>query len=159
MFSCRCEDRFKPRERDRPKSTMATKVVLPSASDSVTVRERRRRSRVHLSCYILVRPLEPEPDYFESVFLTTNSCRDGLSFETDCACYCQRMRLLISYPYSLQAGAINRDYIGEVVRRDPLPNGRYRVAVRFLTTAKLTTPRFSNLSSSEVWNSLWQKAK
>ncbi len=138
---------------------MATKVVLPSANGSVTVRERRRRSRVHLSCYILVRPLEPEPDYFESVILTTNSSRDGLSFETDSASYGQRMRLLVSYPYSLQAGAINRDYVGEVVRRDALPGGRYRVAVRFLTTAKLTTPRISNLSSSDVWNSLWQKAR
>lgn len=138
---------------------MATKIVSPTANDFAPVRERRRRSRVKLSCFILVRPLEPDPDYFERIILTKNSSLSGLSFETDEASYYQRMRLLVSYPYSLHPCAINRDYICEVVRLDALADGRYRVAVRFLTTAKLTIPPNSKLRSSNVWNDLWQKAR
>jgi len=66
--------------------------------DFEPVRERRRKARVKLSCFILVRPFEPDPEYFESIILTDDSCRDGLSFETDNALYCQRMRLLVTFP-------------------------------------------------------------
>ncbi len=122
------------------------------------VRERRRKARVKLSCFILVRPLEPEPEYFESIILTEDSCRDGLSFKTDNPLYSDRMRLLITFPYSLHPNAINQDYIAEVVRRKDLPDGRYRVAVRLLTTARLTIPPISKLRSSDLWNVLWQRA-
>jgi len=122
------------------------------------VRERRRKARAKLSCFILVRPLEPEPEYFESIILTENSCRDGLSFQTDNPLYCQRMRLLVTFPYSLHPNAINQDYIAEVVRSKVLPDGRYRVAVRLLTTARLSIPPISKLRSSNLWNVLWQRA-
>ncbi len=122
------------------------------------VRERRRKARAKLSCFILVRPLEPEPEYFESIILTEDSCRDGLSFQTDNALYCQRMRLLVTFPYSLHPNAINQEYIAEVVRRKILPDGRYRVAVRLLTTAKLSIPTISKLCSSNLWNAVWQRA-
>jgi hypothetical protein len=138
---------------------MKTKLAPSIEPDFEPVRERRRKARVKLSCFILVRPLEPEPEYFESIVLTHNSCRDGLSFETDNALYCQRMRLLVTFPYSRHPCAINQDYIAEVVRRKALPDGRYSVAVRFLTTAKLSIPPTSKLRSSNVWNALWQRAR
>jgi hypothetical protein len=121
--------------------------------------ERRRKARVKLACFILVRPFEPEPEYFESIILTDDSSRNGLSFKTDSGLYCQRMRLLVTYPYSLHPCAINQDYIAEVVRSEALPNGRYRVAVRLLTTARRTVPPSSKLRSSNVWNALWQRPK
>src|ERR1700692_2269689 len=96
---------------------MKTKLAPSFERDFEPVRERRRKARVKLSCFILVRPLEPTLEYFESVILTGNSSRDGLSFETDNALFCQRMRLLLTFPYSLYPGAINQDYIAEVVRR------------------------------------------
>ena len=133
---------------------------MPSIEpDLVPARERRRKARIKLSCFILVRPLEPTPEYFESIILTGDSCRDGLSFETDNALYCQRMRLLVTFPYSLHPCAINQDYIAEVVRKEVLPDGRYSVAVRFLTTAKLSIPPTSKLRSSDLWNILWQRAR
>ncbi len=138
---------------------MGSKLALTVVNDFAPVRERRRKSRVKLSCFILVRPFDPDPEYFERIILTKNSSRDGLSFETDDAYYYQRMRLLVSYPYSLHPCAINRDYIGEVVRRDALADGRYSIALRFLTTAKLSVPAASKLRSSNVWNDLWQKAR
>jgi hypothetical protein len=121
------------------------------------MRERRRNPRVRLSCYVLVRPLESGSEYFESIKLTDNSCRDGLSITTENALYCQRMRLVVTFPYSLHSCAINQDYIAEVVRRDVLPDGCYRIAIHFLTTAKLSTPPASGLRSSKVWDALWQR--
>ena len=138
---------------------MKTKLAPSIGPDFEPVRERRRKARIKLSCFILVRPLGPELEYFESIILTDDSCRNGLSFETDNAIYCQRMRLLVTFPYSLHPCAINQDYIAEVVRRVVLPEGRCSVAVRFLTTAKLSIPRASKLRSSNVWNALWQRAR
>ena len=138
---------------------MKTKLAPSIEPDFEPVSERRRKSRIKLSCFILVRPLEPDPEYFESIILTNDSCRDGLCFETDNALYCQRMRLLVTFPYSLHPCAINQDYIAEVVRREALPDGLYSVAARFLTTAKLSIPPTSKLRSSNVWNALWQRAR
>src|SRR5271170_4850899 len=135
---------------------MKTQLAPPVEPYFEPVRERRRKARVKLSCFILVRPLEPEPEYFESIILTNDSCRDGLSFETDNPVYFPRMRLLVTYPYSLHPCAINQDYIAEVVRRKVLPDGRHSVAIRFRTTAKLSMPPISKLRSSNVWNALWQ---
>src|ERR1700676_4594131 len=106
---------------------MKNKLAPSIEADFKPVRERRRKVRVKLSCFILVRPLEPAPEYFESIILKDNSCQDGLSFETDNALYCQRMRLLVTFPYSLHPCAINQDYIAEVVRRAVLSDGRYSV--------------------------------
>ena len=138
---------------------MPIKTASSLATRPAKAGDRRRRSRVKLSCFILVRPLEPDPEYFESLILTSNSCRNGLSFETHDDFYRERMRLLITFPYSLAQGAINQDYISEVVRTNALPGDRCRVAVRFLTTAKLSLPPTTNLRSSNVWNALWQRAK
>lgn len=149
---------------DRPEGLAQTQMMMTKLESSLVpdfkpVRERRRKARAKLSCFILVRPLEPEPEYFESIILTDNSCRDGIFFRTDNALYCERMRLLVTFPYSLHPGAINRDYIAEVVRREALGRGRYSVAVRILTAAKLSIPPASMLRSSNVWNALWQRTK
>jgi hypothetical protein len=138
---------------------MKTKLAPSITAVLEPKRERRRKARVKLSCFILVRPYEPEPEYFENILLTDDSCRDGLSFKTDNPFYCQRMRLLVTYPYSLHPCAINQDYIAEVVRRKALPDGRYIVAVRLLITARLTVPPSSLLRSSNVWNALWQRER
>jgi len=138
---------------------MKTKFAPSIERDLKPVRERRFKARVKLSCFILVRPLEPEPEYFESIIMTTDSCRKGLSFQTDNPLYSERLRLLVTYPYSLHPSAINQEYIAEVVRRKALPNGCYSIAVRFLTTARLSIPHTSKLRSSDLWNPLWQRAR
>jgi hypothetical protein len=123
------------------------------------LRERRRRARARLSCFILVRPFEPEPDYFESIILTDESCRNGLSFQTDNALFRERMRVLVTFPYSRHPSAINRDYLAEVVRTEARQDGRCSIALRVLTAAKLSIPPISKLRSSNVWNVLWQRAR
>jgi hypothetical protein len=137
---------------------MKIKPAPSSAPEFEPVRERRHGARVTLSCFIIVRPCEPAPEYFENVILTDNSSRDGLCFETDNALYCQRMRLVVTFPYSPHPCAINRTYIAEVVRRDALADGCFTVAVRFLKIAKLSIPPASKLRSSDVWDALWYRA-
>jgi len=85
---------------------------------------------------------------------TVNSCRSGCYFATDSACYKKHMRIFVTFPYSVVLGAINRDYIGEVVRVDDLPDGRVGVAVNFLTTIGLTIQNhFSTLGSdTSTWS-------
>jgi hypothetical protein len=138
---------------------MEAKIAPGFDSIFTGVRERRRKARVTLSCFILVRPFDPEPEYFESIILTDESCRDGLSFRTDNGVYRQRMRLLVTFPYSLYTNTINREYVAEVVRTEALQDDRYSIAVRFLTTARLSIPTISRLQSSNIWNVLWQRAR
>ena len=135
-----------------------TTATLPMPTAASTG-ERRRSPRSSLPCFILVRPFESGPDYFESIVLTENSSRQGLAFETDNRVYCERMRLLLTFPYLTQPGAINRDYIAEVTRRDILPDGQYRIGVRFLTTAKLSVPHPAALHATEIWNTLLRSAR
>ncbi len=71
------------------------------------------------------------------VLKTLNVSRNGLYFGTISSFYFKGMRLFVTYPYSSTAGALNRDYVAEVMRVDQLPNGHYGVAIRFLTTLHL----------------------
>jgi hypothetical protein len=138
----------------------ANTAILPApVSESALRGERRRSPRSKLPCFILIRPFEPGPDYFESIVLTDDSSRQGLAFGTDNPVYCERMRLLLTFPFLTHPGAINRDYIAEVTRRDVLPEGQYSVAVRFLTTAKLTVPPPSALHATEIWSMLLRCAR
>ena len=138
----------------------ASTAILPlPASVSTSPSERRRSARSKLPCFILIRPFETGPDHFESIVLTDDSSRQGLAFTTDDPIYCERMRLLLTFPYLPCAGAINRDYIAEVTRRDILPEGQYNIAVRFLTTAKLSVPHPAALHATEIWSMLLRCAR
>ena len=137
-----------------------TAISPASTSASASRSERRRSPRSKLPCFILIRPFESGPDYFESLVLTDDSSRQGLAFTTDNPVYCERLRLLLTFPYLPCAGAINRDYVAEVTRRDILPEGQYSISVRFLTTAKLTVPApASALHATEIWSMLLRCAR
>ncbi len=42
------------------------------------------------------------------------------------------MRLFVTYPYSDAPGALNREYVGKVLRIDDLGHGRRGIAVQLL---------------------------
>ena len=42
------------------------------------------------------------------------------------------MRLFVSMPYSNEAATMTREYLTEVVRRDPLPNGLFGIGFKIL---------------------------
>jgi hypothetical protein len=64
---------------------------------------------------------------------TENVARGGLYFITQ-QNYARGIRVLVTYPYSRDPGAMNVDYPAEVVRVDELPEGKKGVAVRFLVS-------------------------
>jgi hypothetical protein len=75
---------------------------------------------------------------FDEVLATENSCRDGFYAYTIVARYRKNMRVFVTVPYSVATGAINREYVGEVVRVENLPDGRNGIAVHLLTHLSLS---------------------
>ncbi|MBI3406024.1 MAG: hypothetical protein HY046_11265 [Acidobacteria bacterium] len=100
----------------------ATVVALPDS-------ERRNKGRAKLAQPIRVRPSEPSGHNFDEVLVSLNVCRDGVYFPTEQETYYKGMRVFITFPYNEGPGAINMEYIGEVVRIDQLSHGRKGIAV------------------------------
>jgi hypothetical protein len=73
----------------------------------------------------------------DEVIATINSCREGCYFATADSRYGAHARLFVTFPYSAEPGALNRDYLAEIVRVDNLPSGRTGIAVHFLSTISL----------------------
>jgi hypothetical protein len=92
---------------------------------------------------VRARPSQPTDDEFDEVLDTLNSSRGGCYFAGDSPRYKRHTRLFVTFPYSSAVGALNRDYIGEVLRVDDLPDGRIGVAINFVTTIGLIQNHFS----------------
>jgi hypothetical protein len=123
---------------------MQKKSISPSVPGSVEHKpvdrpllEKRNKGRLKMERSIRVRPSVPGSKAVEEILDTRNVSRHGLYFVTASSAYYKGMRLFITYPHSSAPGAINRDYIAEVIRMDRLPNGQYGVAVQLLTTLTL----------------------
>lgn len=96
--------------------------------------ERRNKRRVRVEQQVRVRPSEPTGTGFDEVLATMNVCRDGIYFPTALTLYRKGLRVFVTFPYSEMPGAINLEYIGEVVRVDKLTHGRWGVAVHLKST-------------------------
>lgn len=94
--------------------------------------ERRRKVRMKLPQMVHVRPSEPLDEDFKEVVTTANASRESVYFTTRRSGYFKGLRLVVTYVYSQAPGAINREYIGEVVRVDLKERDLYGVAVRLL---------------------------
>jgi hypothetical protein len=117
-----------------------SRIVPESAEDKhagAPLSEKRNRARLRLGRSIRVRPSVPGSRSADEILETLNVSRNGLYFGTTSNAYYKGMRLFVTYPYSSTPGAINRDYIAEVVRVDRLPDDLHGVAIRFLTTLHL----------------------
>jgi hypothetical protein len=100
--------------------------------------EQRTCTRAKLPLPVRSRPSQPTIDDFDEVLVTVNSCRSGCYLATDTMLYRKHMRLFVTLPYSDAPGALNRDYVSEVLRVDNLKDGRTGVAVKFLMTIGFT---------------------
>jgi CheY-like chemotaxis protein len=96
--------------------------------------ERRRRRRAKISAQLHVRAMSGN-DGFEEVCMTVDVSRDGLLFTTKSKGYWKGQSLHITFPFSSDAGAINKPQPAEVVRVTEMPGGKAAVAVQFETTA------------------------
>jgi hypothetical protein len=97
-------------------------------------------------------------DAFDEVLSTENSSRDGCYFATRNLRYKRCMRLFVAFPYSAELGAINRDYVAEILRVDELPDSRKGIAVKFVTTITLSDQKSAPISQINAARKLWHAA-
>jgi hypothetical protein len=100
--------------------------------------DHRHWPRVRLSFLLRARPSLPTVAPFDEVLISVNSSRAGCYFTTDSARYKKYMRLFIMFPYSDVLGAINQDYLSEVLRVEDFEDGRRGIAIKFLERLSLT---------------------
>ncbi len=93
---------------------------------------------------------------FDEILGTENSCRDGCYFATRNPRYKQSMRLFVAFPYSSELGAINREYVAEILRVEDLPDSRRGIAVKFVTTIILSDEKAVPISAINAARKLWR---
>ena len=107
------------------------KPTTPESSRS-THTERRGCRRCKITQLMRIRPSDPEREPFDDIRSTESVSRTGVYFHSSETGYEVGMRLFVSMPYSKQPAALVREYLAEVVRRDPLPNGLFGVGFKIL---------------------------
>lgn len=111
-----------------------SKTVGPNGSGSAkpAAKERRGSRRCKITQLMRLRPSDPERDHFDDMRGTLSVSRSGVYFQTSEAAYEIGMRLFVTLPYSQDPVSMNREYLAEVVRRDPLPTGMFGVGLKLL---------------------------
>jgi len=94
--------------------------------------ERRGSRRCKITQLMRIRPSDPERAAFDDIRGTLSVSRTGVYFHSSETEYEVGMRLFVSMPYSKEPAAMTREFLAEVVRRDPLPNGLFGVGFKIL---------------------------
>jgi hypothetical protein len=115
-------------------STTATATVTPKTT------ERRGSRRCKITQLMRIRPSDPEKEHFEDLRGTLSVSRSGVFFQSSEAGYEIGMRLFVTLPYSQDPMSMNREYLAEVVRRDPLPTGMFGIGLKILMEMGMQQP-------------------
>lgn len=108
--------------------------------------ERRGSRRCKITQLMRIRPSNPQRDHFEDLRGTVSVSRGGVYFHTNELGYEVGMRLFVTMPYSHDATSLNREFLAEVVRKDPMPTGMFGVGFKFLMEMGLQENRsFSSM--------------
>jgi hypothetical protein len=94
--------------------------------------ERRSSRRCKITQLMRIRPSDPQRTHFDDMRGSISVSRTGVYFQTSEAGYEIGMRLFLIMPYTNDPGSTNREYLAEVVRKDPLPNGLTGIGVKLL---------------------------
>jgi PilZ domain len=94
--------------------------------------ERRGSRRCKITQLMRIRPSDPEKEPFEDLRGTVSVSRSGIYFHTTELGYELGMRLFVTMPYSYNPSAMSREYLAEVVRKDPMPNGMTGIGFKTL---------------------------
>ena len=94
--------------------------------------ERRSSRRCKITQLMRIRPSDPERSAFDDIRGTLSVSRTGVYFHSSEPEYEVGMRLFVTMPYSKEPAGMAREYLAEVVRRDPLPNGLFGVGFKIL---------------------------
>jgi hypothetical protein len=117
-------------------------------SAKAAAKERRGSRRCKITQLMRLRPSDPEKEHFDDMRGTLSVSRSGVYFQTSEAGYEIGMRLFVTLPYSQNPMSMNREYLAEVVRRDPLPTGMFGVGLKLLMEMGMQhSPAFTN----SVW--------
>src|SRR5271154_4619500 len=111
-----------------------------SASAAPKIAERRASRRCKITQLMRIRPSDPEKEHFEDMRGTLSVSRSGVYFQTSEPLYEIGMRLFVTLPYSQDPMPLNRDYLAEVVRRDPLSTGMFGVGLKILMEMGIQQP-------------------
>jgi hypothetical protein len=102
--------------------------------------ENRKSRRAKITKPLRVRPSEPRDEHFEDLPVSLNASKDGVYFQTRRDSYYKGMRVFVTFPYSTAHDPMDCEYVAEVVRVEPLPNGKFGVAVHLVMTMNYTAP-------------------
>ena len=116
---------------NQPSSTMKGNSTKDSAVRS-SRSERRGSRRCRITQLMRIRPSDPERPDFDDIRGTLSVSRSGVYFHSSEPAYEVGMRLFVSMPYSREPVTMTREYLAEVVRRDPLPNGLFGIGFKIL---------------------------
>jgi len=83
-----------------------------------------------------IRPSDPKDKYFEDTTTTKNVSREGIYFVTRVSGYTEGMRLFVVVPGHTPNAPLDREYLGQVVRVDALPEAHWGVAIQLLSDWK-----------------------
>jgi hypothetical protein len=122
-------------------STPGTPASKPKST------ERRGSRRCKITQLMRIRPSDPEKDHFDDMRGTLSVSRSGVYFQTSEPAYEIGMRLFLTLPYSQDPMSMNREYLAEVVRRDPLSTGMFGVGLKILMEMGMQQP-----TVSDVWS-------
>jgi hypothetical protein len=103
-----------------------------AASRKSSVSERRGSRRCKITQLMRLRPSDPEKEHFEDLRGTVSVSRSGVYFHSSELGYELGMRLFVTLPYTNDPMTMSREYLAEVVRRDPLPNGLRGIGIKIL---------------------------
>jgi len=103
-------------------------IVTPRAKHT----ERRGCRRCKITQLMRIRPSDPLKEHFEDIRGSQSVSRTGVFFHSSEPAYEVGMRLFVTMPYSKEPSAMSHEYLAEVVRRDPLPNGLFGVGFKIL---------------------------
>jgi len=79
-----------------------------------------------------LRPSDPEKDPFDDIRGSLSVSRSGVFFQSNEEKYEVGMRLFVTMPYAKDPSSMSHEYLAEVVRRDPLPNGLIGIGFKIL---------------------------
>ncbi len=94
--------------------------------------ERRGSRRCKITQLMHVRPSDPEKDPFDDIRGSLSVSRSGVFFQSSEEKYELGMRLFVTMPYTKDPSSMSHEYLAEVVRRDPLPNGLIGIGFKIL---------------------------
>jgi|SRR5580692_5345042 hypothetical protein len=122
------------------KTPSTTGTSASTAATTPKTAERRGSRRCKITQLMRIRPSDPEKEHFEDLRGTLSVSRSGVFFQSSEPLYEIGMRLFVTLPYSQDPMSMNREYLAEVVRRDPLPTGMFGIGLKILMEMGMQQP-------------------